>query len=129
MRAAWVEQPAATFVAVSDENAVLGSYFLKPNQPGLGNHICNAGYLVAEQARGQGVGTLMCQHSQDEALRLGYLAMQFNFVVSTNATAVALWKRMGFDVIGTIPNAFRHRTQGLVAAHIMYKALNTHGVA
>lgn len=119
----WVIVPAATYVAIDGDNTILGTYFLKPNQPGHGAHICNCGYIVAEQARGLGIASRMCDHSQQEALARGYLAMQFNLVVSTNEGAIRLWKRKGFSTIGTIPNAFRHPQQGFVDAYIMFKQL------
>ncbi len=122
-RAVWVEAPAATWVAVDDAGAVVGTYYLKPNQPTLGAHVCNCGYIVAEQARGQGIASALCEHSQEEARRQGFLAMQYNLVVSMNTSAVRLWKRHGFELVGTLPGAFRHPRQGLVDAHIMYKWL------
>src|SRR5204863_306667 len=78
---------------------ILGSYYLKPNFEGPGSHICNCGYVVAAHARGKGVATSMCEHSLKEAARRGFRAMQFNIVVSTNETAVRLWRNMGFDII------------------------------
>jgi ribosomal protein S18 acetylase RimI-like enzyme len=120
---AWVEQPMATFVAVSASGAVLGSYTLKPNQPGLGSHVCNCGYVVAAPARGQGLAAAMCEHSQAIAVEQGFRAMQFNLVVATNTVAVRLWQRLGFRIIGTVPGAFRHRRAGYVDAHIMFKDL------
>ena len=125
MQHAWIDVPAATFVACAEDGSLLGSYFLKPNQPGLGSHVCNAGYVVAHAARGRGTAAAMCEHSQREASARGFLAMQFNFVVSTNERAVRLWKRMGFVVIGTVPSGFRHRALGLVDALIMYKPLTS----
>ncbi len=121
---AWVTAPAATYVAVGPDEAILGTYYIKPNQPGLGAHVCNCGYIVAESARGQGIASRMCEHSQLEAVARGFLAMQFNLVVTTNAGAIRLWKRHGFGVIGTVPEAFRHPHHGLVDAHIMYKQLS-----
>jgi RimJ/RimL family protein N-acetyltransferase len=121
--AAWIEIPATTYVAVGSDGAVLGTYYIKANQPGLGGHVCNCGYIVAEAARGRGVASLMCEHSQREALRLGFLAMQYNLVVATNEQAVRLWQKHGFEIIGTLPNAFRHARFGLVNAHIMHKNL------
>ena len=121
---AWVSVPKATYVAVDQEDTVLGTYYIKPNQPGQGDHICNCGYIVAENARGQGIASQMCEHSQREAVAHGYRAMQYNLVVSTNLDAVHLWKRHGFDVIGTIPQAFRHPRQGFVDAFVMYKQLS-----
>lgn len=118
----WLAAPAATYVAVSDAG-VVGTYYIKPNQPCLGAHVCNAGYMVAPGARGQGVGRAMCEHSLAEARRLGFTAMQYNFVVATNESAVRLWQDMGFRIIGTIPKAFKHATRGLVPAHIMYRSL------
>lgn len=118
----WVELPKATYVAELDGN-IVGTYYLKGNQPGLGSHVCNAGYMVPNNARGSGIGRAMCAHSLEEAKRMGYLAMQYNLVATTNQQAVALWKTMGFEVVGTLPKAFRHATQGLVDAHVMYKIL------
>ncbi len=118
----WMNPPLQSYVAVKD-GAVLGVFYLKPNQPSLGAHVCNAGYAVSPKARGQGVGGLMCEWSQKEALRLGYLAMQYNLVVSTNEVAVALWQRHGFAIVGRLTKAFRHKRLGLVDAFVMYKEL------
>ncbi len=120
----WVELPQTTYVAVDDNNKINGTYYIKPNQPGQGAHVCNCGYLVSESARGQGIASEMCDHSQQKALALGFLAMQFNLVVSTNEGAVRLWKKLGFSVIGTLPKAFNHPLQGYVDALIMYKWLS-----
>ena len=120
---AWITIPTATFVAEDESNEILGTYYIKPNQPGQGNHICNCGYIVVESARGQGIASQMCDHSQQEAVARGFLAMQYNLVVSSNESAVHLWKKKGFEVIGTIPSAFNHPLLGLIDAYIMYKEL------
>lgn len=120
---AWIEVPAATFVAVDENKTVVGTYYIKKNQPGLGSHICNCGYIVAEKVRGKGIATAMCEHSQREAISRGFRAMQYNLVVSSNDGAVRLWKKMGFEVVGTIPEAFRHPRLGYVDAYVMYKRL------
>jgi L-amino acid N-acyltransferase YncA len=122
-REMWIEIPEATYVAEDAVGNILGTYYLKPNQPTLGAHVANAGYMVAETARGKGVATQMCQHSQDEALRLGYRAMQYNLVVKTNEASVHLWQKMGFTIVGTLPGAFRHAEHGFVDAYVMYKEL------
>ena len=121
---AWVLAPRATYVAVDKDDALLGTYYIKPNQPGQGDHICNCGYIVARNTRGQGVATAMCEHSQHEAIAQGFRAMQYNLVVSTNSGAVRLWKKLGFEVVGTIPEAFHHPLQGYVDAFVMYKRLS-----
>ena len=123
MHKAWIESPAATFVACEADGSVLGTYFIKPNQPGLGAHVCNCGYAVGAAARGKGIATAMCEHSQVEAVAMGYRAMQFNLVVSTNERAVQLWQRLGYDVVGRLPGAFNHRTLGDVDALVMFKQL------
>ncbi len=120
---AWVEIPAATYVACAADGRVLGTYYIKPNQPGLGAHVCNCGYVVAADAQGQGIATALCLHSQGEARAMGFRAMQFNLVVSTNERAVRLWKRLGFAVSGVLPGAFRHARHGYVDAFVMYKSL------
>jgi RimJ/RimL family protein N-acetyltransferase len=119
----WIETPAATFVAVDVNNTIMGTYYIKPNQPALGAHVCNCGYIVADNARNQGLAALMCDHSQVQALSMGFLAMQYNLVVATNESAVHLWKKKGFQIIGTLPKSFRHSRLGLVDAHVMYKLL------
>ena len=121
-RALWMSPQAATYVALRDEQAV-GTYILRPSQPGLGSHVANAGYMVKKEAGGKGIGADLCRHSIEEARRQSFLAMQFNFVVSTNTRAVALWQKMGFQIVGTLPKAFRHRTLGLVDAFVMHRFL------
>lgn len=121
---AWTTGGKAVFVAVDESTgAFLGTYYLRSNFEGAGSHICNCGYVVAEHARGRGVAARMCEHSQVEAIARGYRAMQYNLVVSTNESAVHLWKKMGFTIIGTIPEAFRHPRFGFVDAYVMYKPL------
>ena len=120
----WTESKAA-FVAVDDDGRIVGTYYLKPNYGGGGSHVCNCGYAVAVEARGKGVAAAMCVHSQQEAVACGYEAMQFNFVVSSNEAAVAVWKRMGFTIVGTLPRVFRHPKFGLVDAYVMHKFLGT----
>lgn len=120
---AWVELPTNTCVAVNEDGRVVGTYYIKPNQPGLGSHVCNCGYVVAAEARGQGIASLLCEHSQQQAIDMGFRAMQYNLVVSTNATAVRLWRKYGFEIIGTLPGAFAHPERGYVDALVMYKTL------
>ena len=122
---AWAETPSGTFVAADEHDNVLGTYYLKPNQPALGAHVCNCGYIVDDNARGKGVASAMCEHSQREAVARGFRAMQYNLVVSTNEGAIRLWKKHGFEVIGTLPQAFHHSRLGFVDALVMYKQLDT----
>ncbi|RKZ59040.1 MAG: GNAT family N-acetyltransferase [Candidatus Parabeggiatoa sp. nov. 2] len=117
----WIEVPTATFVAIDSNNEIVGTYYIKPNQPTLGAHVCNCGYIVAEKAQRKGIASAMCQHSQKEALSLGFKSMQYNLVVSTNETAIRLWKKHGFEIIGTLPKAFNHKSLGFVDAFVMYK--------
>jgi L-amino acid N-acyltransferase YncA len=102
---------------------VVGTYYLKPNSTGPADHVANAGYMVLPSARGQGVGRAMGQDSFARARSLGYLAMQFNLVIATNTVALKLWRDLGMNEIGHIPQAFRHPDLGLVDAVIMYKLL------
>jgi ribosomal protein S18 acetylase RimI-like enzyme len=125
IRRIWTEAPAATFVACAPEGQLVGTYFIKANQPGLGSHVCNCGYVVAPAAQGRGIAAAMCEHSQREAVAMGFRAMQFNLVVSTNERAVRLWQRLGFAVVGTLPRAFHHRQLGYVDALVFYKELVT----
>lgn len=118
----WIEAPRKTYV-FEEKGRIVGTYFLKTNQAGPGNHVCNCGYMVASTARGRGLATAMCEHSQKVARALGYKAMQFNFVASSNAGAVRLWSKLGFETVGCLPKAFNHPTQGYVDAIVMYKWL------
>lgn len=122
-RRMWLEVTEAAYVAEDSESALLGTYYIKPNQPTLGAHVANCGYMVASQARGRGVATSMCEHSQAEAVRLGYRAMQFNLVVESNEVSMYLWKKLGYAVVGRLPAAFNHPQLGFVDAFIMYKVL------
>jgi L-amino acid N-acyltransferase YncA len=121
-RKLWVEPPAVAFVAEED-GRVVGTYYVRPNQPGRGSHVANGGYIVAADARGRGIASELCKHSLETARRLGYLAMQFNFVVCTNEGAVRVWERHGFRVVGRLPRAFRHDRLGLVDALVMHREL------
>lgn len=118
----WMQKPRKTFV-VEENGQVLGTYYLVTNQDGPGSHVCNCGYMVSSAARGKGLATTMCEHSQVIARELGYKAMQFNFVAASNKGAVRLWHKLGFDTVGVLPKAFNHPQQGLVDALVMYKWL------
>lgn len=124
-RSAWMfEGPgrAATYVATAGK-ALGATAYLKPNQPGLGDHVANAGWMVAPSFEGQGIGRTLAHYVIEEARRVGYLAMQFNAVVATNTRAIQLWESLGFSIVGTVPDAFRHSGEGLVPVHIMYADL------
>ncbi len=120
----WLELPQKTYVAEED-NKICGTYYIKTNQSGGGSHVCNCGYMVSSKERGKGLATAMCEHSQKVAIELGYKAMQFNFVISTNQDAIRLWTKLGFDIVGQLPKAFNHPEKGYVDALVMYKCLET----
>ncbi|WP_045219413.1 GNAT family N-acetyltransferase [Desulfonatronum thioautotrophicum] len=118
----WMEMPRKTYV-VEEDGQILGTYYIKTNQAGPGEHVCNCGYMVSSAARGRGLATAMCEHSQNIAKEIGYKAMQFNFVASTNEGAIRLWNRLGFATVGRLPKAFHHPARGYVDALVMYKWL------
>jgi L-amino acid N-acyltransferase YncA len=118
----WFSEDKYTYVAEED-GEVLGTFYLKANQPDLGSHIVNAGYMVSENARGKGLGQSMAEFSLEEARRLGFHGMQFNLVVKTNEKAVKLWLKLGFEIIGEIPDAYKHAELGYVNAYVMYQKL------
>ena len=122
----WFAPGTQTYVAQHD-GKIVGSYLLKPNYPGLGNHVANASFMVDPAARGFGVGRAMGEHCLSEARGLGYRAMQFNLVISTNESAVHLWQALGFRIVGTLPRVFRHATKGLVDAYVMFRWLDQAG--
>ena len=119
----WIKSDGLNAVARDHNGAVLGVYYLRPDQGGPGDHICNAGYVIAEAARGRGLATALCTQSQDQARAMGFRGMKFNLVVSTNEAAVKAWKKAGMEIIGTVPSAFRHPALGFVDAYIMFRVL------
>ena len=118
----WLAEYMTTFVA-EEEGGISGTYVIKPNQPGLGSHIANCSYMVSPDAQGKGIGKMMCEHSIAWAKESGYIGIQFNIVVSTNVVAVGLWKKYGFEIIGTTPKGFRHPQLGFVDTYVMYRSL------
>src|SRR5687767_11850619 len=122
MLAYWFSPEKYVYVAEED-GEILGTYWIKANQPGLGSHVGNGAYMVSSRAKGKGIGRLMAEHSIEEARRIGFKSIQFNFVVKSNEVAVNLWKRVGFEIIGEIPDAFDHKENGLTNAYIMYRKL------
>jgi len=118
----WLHGANRCYVAERDDK-ILGTYILRANQVGLGAHVANAAFMVAPGARGLGIGRSMGDHCLDEARRQGFRAMQFNFVVSTNDSAIRLWQRLGFEIVGTLPGAFRHSRKGYVDAYVMFRSL------
>ncbi len=120
--AAWLAPGIDTFVA-ERSGGVIGTYILKANQAGPGDHVANCAYMVDPAARRCGVGRAMAEHSFDAARARGFRAMQYNFVVSSNGGAVQLWRALGFAIVGTLPSAFRHPEYGEVDAYVMHRWL------
>ncbi len=105
------------------DQVIVGTYILRPNQSGGGSHVANAAFMVASDAQGCGVGRAMAEHCLNEARRIGFRAMQFNYVISTNTPAIRLWQELGFEIVGTLPGAFRHPEKGYVDVYVMYRSL------
>jgi L-amino acid N-acyltransferase YncA len=118
----WLQPSHRCYVAEHGRD-IVGTYILKANQPSLGSHVANAAFMVSSHVRGLGIGRKLGEHSLIEARRLGFRAMQFNFVVSTNEPAIRLWQHLGFEIVGTLPAAFRHPNKGYVDAHVMFRSL------
>ncbi len=119
----WFAPGTHTYVAEQTGNQIAGTYILRANQGGAGSHVANAGFMVPDSARGQGIGRAMAEHCLSEARRLGFRAMQFNFVVSTNAPAIRLWQELGFRIVGTLRDAFCHPERGYLDVYVMYRSL------
>jgi len=120
----WVESPpGVTVVAVSDDGSLLGSAKAGPNRPSRGSHVATASFMVSSAARGQGVGRALGEWVLAWAREQGYAAMQFNAVVETNTAAVRLWRDLGFEVVGTVPEAFDSAAHGRVGLHVMHRFL------
>lgn len=120
----WTGSGRRVLVAVAD-GVVLGTYYIARNQGGGGAHVCNCGFVTDPAARGRGVARAMLDHALSTARDMGFRAMQFNFVVSTNTRAIAIWQGAGFDIVGRLPGAFRHPVHGYVDALVMYRDLAT----
>jgi GNAT superfamily N-acetyltransferase len=118
----WTGGDHETFVA-EDDDRVVGTYFIRPNQPGGGSHVCNCGYVTAAHSAGKGVARAMHEHSLRRARDRGFRAMQFNFVISSNDRAVRLWQSLGYDTIGRLPGAFLSPSKGYVDALVMHRTL------
>ena len=118
----WCGDDKRTYVATNDEQ-VVGTFFIKDNQPDIGSHVANASFMTQPSAARQGIGRAMGKFAMEEAKRLGYLAMQFNIVVKNNDGAIRLWQKLGFEIIGEIPDAFNHSQIGLTNAYIMWRRL------
>ena len=118
----WMGPDRETFVAEED-GVILGTYYIKANQAGGGRHVCNCGYMTDAAASGRGVARLMHEHSLQHARERGFRAMQFNFVVSSNRRAVALWQSLGFEIVGRLPGVFLHPAEGYVDALVMFRTL------
>ena len=119
----WFAKDKTLFVAEDKNGALIGLYYIKPNNQGPGDHICNCGYVTHAAQRGKGIAQKLCQHSLSYAKQAGYRGMQYNLVVSTNAAAVYLWQKMGFRIVGTLPGVFHHPGIGDVDAYVMFQAL------
>jgi ribosomal protein S18 acetylase RimI-like enzyme len=117
----WLGADRETFVA-EENSQILGTYYLRANQPGGGSHVANCGYITAPEATGRGVARAMCEHSLNRARERGFRAMQFNCVVSTNERAIQLWQLFGFEIVGTLPGAFAHPIHGDVDAYVMFRS-------
>jgi L-amino acid N-acyltransferase YncA len=105
---------------------ILGTYIVRPNQAGGGSHVANAAFMVPAIARGRRIGRAMAEHCLNEARRLAFHAMQFNFVISTNTAAIRLWHELGFKIVGTLPDVFHHPEKGYVDVYVMYRSLLEH---
>jgi L-amino acid N-acyltransferase YncA len=122
-REVWVEGLPGHTVVACDGSRVLGTAKMGPNRPGPGSHVATASFMVAAGARGRGVGRALGEYALSWAKEQGYAAMQFNAVVASNHAAVRLWQELGFQIVGTVPEAFAHPTLGRVGLHIMHRYL------
>jgi L-amino acid N-acyltransferase YncA len=122
-RELWLERPPGATVVLVEDGAVLGSAKMGPNRPGRGDHVGTASFMVAPEARGRGVGRALAEHVVAWHREQGFRGIQFNAVVETNTAAVALWTSLGFEVVGTVPGAFRSAAHGYVGLHVMHLSL------
>lgn len=119
----WFSADKRVFAARLENGEVVGTYYIRPNQPGLGAHICNAGFVVSGKHGGQGIGTAMGRHALETAKKWGYRGMQFNLVAANNLPSLRIWEKLGFEKIGKVPEAFYYKGQKFVDAYILFKRL------
>lgn len=122
-RDVWLESPPGLTVVAVDGSRLLGTAKMGPNRPARGAHVATASFMVASEARGRGIGRALGEYALAWARERGYAAMQFNAVVETNHAAVHLWQALGFQIIGTVPEAFDHPAHGRVGLHVMHRFL------
>ncbi len=120
----WMKNVVTTLVARLPDGKVAGVCAIRVNRTGRGKHIANASYIVHWEHRAMGIGHALGRESLKVAKAKGFLAMQFNYVVSTNVKAVALWQSLGFKIIGTMPAGYRHARHGLVDVYMMHRFLD-----
>jgi L-amino acid N-acyltransferase YncA len=119
----WMEGDGREVFVAQVDDVVAGTAYLRPNQPGLGDHVANAGWMISPTHRGLGLGRSFAEYVIEEAKAAGYLAMQFNAVVASNEAAIRLWRSLSFEIVGTVPDAFRHTDRGPTAVHVMHRPL------
>ncbi len=119
----WISAPGTHCYVADVEGKVAGMCAIRPNRTGRGDHVANASYIVNPKHRGIGIGRALGMYGVEEAKGLGYQAMQFNFVISTNTIAVKLWQSLGFMIVGTLPKGYQHPREGLVDVYIMHRFL------
>ena len=123
-RALWLEKPPGHTVVALVDGVVAGTAKMGPNRPARGSHVGTASFMVGTAARGHGVGRALATYVVEWHREQGYRGIQFNAVVETNTAAVALWQSLGFEIVGTVPGAFDHPTEGYVGLHVMYLDLS-----
>jgi GNAT superfamily N-acetyltransferase len=121
----WMGKAGGRVVVAVDQGEIVGTAEIHPNQPAAGSHVANAGFMVAPSAAGRGIGRALANRVLEIAAEDGYLAMQFNAVVETNTNAIRLWESLGFQILATVPEAFRHPECGLVGLHLMHRLLRS----
>lgn len=122
MLAFWCNRKKHVYVVIID-NKIVGTFYIADNQPGMGAHVANAGYMTDPGSEGQGIGYKMGEFSIEEARRLGYKSMQYNIVLKSNERAVRLWQKLGFAIVGEVPDVFDHPTKGLINSYVMWQRL------
>jgi len=119
----WMEPPPGQTVVALSDGTITGSAKMGANRPGRGSHVATASFLVAPARQGQGTGRALGEYVLGWCRQMGFASIQFNAVVETNAPAVRLWRSLGFQIIGTVPESFNHPRHGLVGLHIMFRHL------
>ncbi|MDE7218492.1 MAG: GNAT family N-acetyltransferase [Oscillospiraceae bacterium] len=117
------EDPRALHLLAEVDGDFAGSCSFAPvRERSRTRHRCLIGISLYQKFCGMGVGTALLSEILHYAKIAGYEQAELD-VVSANAPAVGLYKKLGFETTGTIPHAFKYRDGSYADFLFMVKKL------